>query len=161
MTVDRVVLAWIMLAPDPQALLEHIEQAFLDDAGRLGYMRTGRWMEALSGGREDLEHVAVTDDGMLTGIIQVREDAPALNWERGTVSIWRGGEMLPATVVATLEGRRIEDVVEHPLLPRDAVVAHVSNGDVWLRLACTGISVDIESARGTVMDATSGKGSMV
>ena len=156
--VDRAVLAWIMDAPDPAALLDHVEREFLGSGGRLGYMRTGRALETLSGGRDDLEHVVADGEGMLTGVIQVREDPPALNWERGTLSIWRGGDVLPATMLSTLCGRRIDEVVDHPMLPGDAVITDVVEGDVWLRMTCRGYSVGIEEARAMVTDAASEKG---
>jgi hypothetical protein len=63
---DLTILAWIMRSPDAEALLKHVETHFAKSSGRLGYMLKGDALSGYLGGCEDLEHLVLMRDGLLT-----------------------------------------------------------------------------------------------
>ena len=145
--VDLVLLAWARTAPDPHALLEHVRSTFSRSNGRLGYVLTGGALEGLRREEDEtVEHIVLTAEGLLTGTMTLREDPPALNWDRGTLSVWRGADILPATATAAAVGRPLVSMVAHPLLPTGALVSGIRDDGAWLRIACTGFSVGFDGS---------------
>lgn len=148
--VDRAILAWISETPDPAVTLSRIEGRFLNMRGRIGYVLSASAICDYTGAAEGLTHLNVTPGGTLTGKLSDDECRPAIDWDNGTLSIWKGEDVLPQIVVAQIEGRRIGDVVEHRWLPAEGLIVGTSSTDAWLRMQCEGFSVPIEEARATL-----------
>lgn len=145
--IDRTLVAWLGRCEDPANALRTLEGDLARSSPRLGCMVSGNLVRRLDPSREDLEHVVLRDMGTVTGMILDEECRPAFHWDAGTLSIWNGQDILPMTVLAQVEGRRLGDVIEHHYVCRDAIVVEVVREGAWLRLICQEFSMPIEEAR--------------
>ena len=75
--------------------------------------------------------------GELRGVFEVRTDNHNLRWARGSLTI--SGIRLPGTIMATLQGRMLGEVIEHPLFDpcMEITSAHLAGTEPRPKLVLT------------------------
>lgn len=145
--VDRAILAWMSERAEAERLLAVIEHRFRDMSGKTGHVLSSSALTVLLDGDEALTSLQVTEMGTLTGKITDENGDRTIDWDSGDLSIWRGSEILPQTMVAQLPGRRLGEVISHRWAPANALIVDVADKGLWLTLQCQEFSTTIEDAR--------------
>ncbi|UAJ10684.1 hypothetical protein [Polymorphobacter megasporae] len=108
-------------------------------------MRDRRVMEFYFGGDAgwDLSAALYWENGTLVGDVENRRDGWRLEADVFTLK----GACFPETVISTLIGRRMRDVIDFPFVPREAIITDLpdwSEGWLYLKLANgkRGVNVD-------------------
>lgn len=108
---DRVLLALADTQDDPEAFLAAL---LADESVDRDEQALGRLC-----GRPDIVGTTRAREGVMTVKIAL---APGIHWSHGTLTIDRKVVTIPEVVVQSLKGRRLRDVLDHPLTPGDAEI---------------------------------------
>lgn len=145
--VDAVILGWIMETNAPLKTLSFIQARMREMSGRQGHILTADAMGGASGKTPGLRHVRISSLGTLTGHVEDVACHPAMSWDAGELRLRVSQIELPCTVIASLIGRRVGEIVSHRWIPSGAIITGVDELDEWLRLECQEFSIPIEEAR--------------
>lgn len=114
------------------AAVRIVDAAGLPREQVLAILQSERQVEFSFGGEEgwDLMGGVHWDDGTLRGYIENRDRDATYRLEANQLLIPSKG--LPATIIATLVGRRLRDVVDLDAIPPSALILHVEESGDWL-----------------------------
>lgn len=155
--VDAVALSWIARQPQPAAMLRAVVAHFARSSGRVGYVITGEAAGRMGGGINDaaLSTFTLREGGTLTCRLE-EAGPPGLGWDAGDLTLTSAEGLLPETIVAAC-GRRLGEIVAHPLLPPRALVVRSFAEAGRLVLECQEFSMQYDEALATLESGVLGE----